>query len=107
MNSESVEKVLASHVLARVEKSKAINALATWSVDDHRRFVADVLIAAGLNLPQGEVVDILKKVDNHSATAQTLERKWGATGHFVRKAKEAVSLDAMLTALKKQAGVAE
>lgn len=105
MTTEQVDKIRAANVLARVKKSQAINALATWSVDDHRRFMADVLIAAGLALPQSEVVDILKLIDNHSATQQNLERQYGSTGHFVRRVKGAISFDTMMAELAKEAGV--
>jgi hypothetical protein len=111
MNSENIGKIRAAAVLARVKKSADLGSLATWSVDDHRRFMAKVLLTAVEDIKKDECVHdeedelivVLKQIDNHSAMQQSLERQYGSTGHFVRKAKNAVSMEEMMAALEKEA----
>lgn len=90
---------------AKVAKANALGTKTTWTTEDHLRACAKAIATA--TDPEHDdayvdmIQDVLADTYNVSAFAQYLEKKFEGTGHYVRTAKKAKTvneLDAMLDA---------
>ena len=102
----NVNQIKAACVKSRLEKSIALGTKASWSAADHRRMLATVVFSAEPRPTTVEgMIALLEGVDNHSAFAQSLEKQFLGTGHFMRGAeRKGKELDQLMAELSAQAG---
>lgn len=96
-------------VKAKVEKSKAIGAKATWGYAEQHRFAARVVLKVmteegAMDPTEEQLADLLASVTNASATAQRLEKAFKGTGHFERVARAKPTAEGFLAEIVAEAG---
>lgn len=94
------EKVFASALRSKIEKSAAIGGKASWSTKDHLKAVAECLKAV---TPE-EFEDVLQDVYNISGFQQRIAESFKSTGHFQREGRKTVSATDLISQLSKEVG---